>query len=181
VDLVSGALRGCLRSLEKLTPEQQELAKSTASAHNTQVASQPQIPSEYYKPVDTGRVTMTMRIRLLMSVPGVGDVEDTNSGWSMLDNMLPTPDRATMNAANPAASKKTISLPLRSAVGGVLKAAPKDAAQAKMVVQAARERGFRQVGSQSRPPGLRPTAQRPSQRSARCRTMTPPRGRGRRF
>jgi hypothetical protein len=98
---------------------------------------------------------MTFRVRLYFVVPGTGAVEDSSSGWGIREALLPAFEPAAVAAElakTPDAPKKTITLPLKSPVGGVLNAAPKDIAQARTVVQIAREQGFRHVWITVPPP-----------------------------
>jgi hypothetical protein len=141
-----GRYEGISVPFTSLTEEQQQLVTSSANAHNNQFTSGGQAPSEYNQMVGTNQVRMTMAVRLFFSVPGVGDVEDQNSSWSLMESMLPQPTQMTMPEAPKAnAETKGVVQFAESAIGGVLKIAPTEENQAREAVRVARERGFRQV------------------------------------
>ncbi|MES2462405.1 MAG: hypothetical protein V4671_17615, partial [Armatimonadota bacterium] len=141
-----GRYQGAMIPLSDLSAEQQELVRQGIASYDKTRST---YNGEHRDIVNNGTVSVSVQVRTCLLVPGVGEVRDQSSlygGGDFISGLLPP---TTSYDQNPAAARPKLadvaSVPASMPVGGVLFMTPKTEEDARKVVRAARERGFKQV------------------------------------
>jgi hypothetical protein len=132
-----------------LPPDLQERLRKTAAETN-EARMKGSVPADLEPPVSDKTVNISVQIEVRLEVPDVGSIP-LWGGWDGLDAFLPPIGYRGLEESSGARLPKTITLPAKSKIGGVLCVTPENEEEVRTAVRAARERGMAQVWIAARP------------------------------